>query len=123
MTGIWIVIISIIVLSIIITNIVALIQTLLHKKNEKYYFDKSFGAYGDKNNPKYLFNNVEHHDFFHVFYQYFICSYIPFIDVIFYFKLFLLLPRCIKFCFTCFNLIINILTILSCIQNLSHNWI
>ena len=63
MTGIWIVIISIIVLSIIITNIVALIQTLLHKKNEKYYFDKSFGAYGDKNNPKYLFNNVEHHDF------------------------------------------------------------
>ncbi len=72
MTGIWIVIISIIVLSIIITNIVALIQTLLHKKNEKYYFDKSFGAYGDKNNPKYLFNNVEHHDFFHVFYQYFI---------------------------------------------------
>lgn len=50
MTGIWIVIISIIVLSIIITNIVALIQTLLHKKNEKYYFDKSFGAYGDKNN-------------------------------------------------------------------------
>ena len=68
MTGLWIVIISIIVLSIIITNIVALIQTLLHKKNEKYYFDKSFGAYGDKNNPKYLFNNVEHHDFFHVFY-------------------------------------------------------
>lgn len=85
MTGIWIVIISIIVLSIIITNIVALIQTLLHKKNEKYYFDKSFGAYGDKNNPKYLFNNVEHHDFFHVSYQYFICSYIPFIDVIFWF--------------------------------------
>lgn len=40
MTGIWIVIISIIVLSIIITNIVALIQTLLHKKNEKYYFRK-----------------------------------------------------------------------------------
>ena len=61
------------------------IESEIKRVREMYNFDKSFGAYGDKNNPKYLFNNVEHHDFFHVLYQYFICSYIPFIDVIFWF--------------------------------------
>lgn len=85
MMEILIVIISIIVLSLIITTVVALIKTLSHKQNKKYYFAKSFGNYGNKNNPKYLFNNAEHHDFFHVFFQYFVCSYIPFIDVIFEF--------------------------------------
>ena len=67
MMEILIVIISIIVLSLIITTVVALIQTLSHKQNKKYYFAKSFG------------------NFFHVFFQYFVCSYIPFIDVIFEF--------------------------------------
>lgn len=80
--GILILIVGISILSVFIAGIIALIKTVSHKKKGKYYFDKSVGAYGDKNNRKYLFSSDKHHDFLHVYFQYFICFYVPFVDII-----------------------------------------